>query len=108
MGVHDSGVCTICAVHWDDSQIPKVRNLDPKTTVCFEERTVGISRNYEAARNGRHADRLIRIWRTKERVRTNDVCIIDGMEHHIIQVQYTVDSDGILVTDLTLEENDGH
>ncbi len=103
----DSGLCTICEVIWDDAKIKKTRELKPKITVCFEERTVGITRNYEAARNGRHADRLIRIWRTKDKVRTNDICLIDGQEHHIIQVQYTTDADGLLVTDLTLEENDG-
>lgn len=104
----DSGICVICSVKWDDSKIPKTRSLVPKVSCCFEERTVGITRNYEAAKNGRHADRLIRIWRAKERIRTNDICLIDDVEHHIIQVQYTINDDGLLVTDLTLEENDGH
>ena len=43
-----------------------------------------------------------------EKIKVNDICLIDGVEHHVIQVQYTTDSNGLLVTDLTLEENDGH
>ncbi len=104
----DSGICTICAAAWDETSISKKRTLEQKAKLCFEERTVGVTRNYEAARNGRHADRLIRIWRTSVRIRVNDICEIGGVQYHIIQVQYTTDADGLLVTDLTLEENDGH
>lgn len=104
----DSGLCKICSVEWDDTKILKARILVTKVETCFEERTVGINRNYEAARNGQHADRLIRIWRTPEKIKVNDICLIDGVEHHVIQVQYTTDGNGLLVTDLTLEENDGH
>ena len=64
----DSGLCKICSVEWDDTKIPKTRILVTKVETCFEERTVGINRNYEAARNGQHADRLIRIWRTPEKI----------------------------------------
>lgn len=102
----DSGICTISAVKWDETSIPKTRTLEQKLKLCFEERTVGVTRNYEAARNGRHADRLIRVWRTTVRIRVNDICEIDGVQYHVIQVQYTTDADGLMVTDLTLEEND--
>ena len=53
----DSGLCKICSAEWDDTKIPKTRILVAKVETCFEERTVGITRNYEAARNGQHADR---------------------------------------------------
>nr|DAL51019.1 MAG TPA_asm: hypothetical protein [Caudoviricetes sp.] len=102
----DSGLFAIYAVKWDESGVSKTKTLEQTLTGSFEDRTVGVTRNYEAARNGHQADRLIRIWRTPQRVRVNDVCAIGGIYYHVIQVQYTTDAEGLLVTDLTLEETD--
>lgn len=100
--MHDAGICTICTVEWDETTIPKSRELLEVAQVAFEERTVGIERYYEAAKNGHKVDRLIRIWRRV--VSTRQVCVIGEIEYHIEQVQYTTDADGLLVTDLALEE----
>ncbi len=99
----DDGICTICDVQWDETSIPKKRTLKPKLLpLCFEERTVGVTRFYEAGRNGQRIDRMIRIWRQK--VSTRDICVIDGTEYYIRQVQATLDDNGMPVTDLALEE----
>lgn len=99
----DSGICTICKVVWDEKSVPKGRTLEPVfLPLVFEDRTVGVTRYYEAGRNGERIDRVIRIWRQSVSIR--DVCVIGGMEYHIRQVQNTTDSDGQLTTDLALEE----
>lgn len=98
----DSGVCTIYDAHWDESGVAKTRQLTEKLTGFYEERTVGFARHFEAGRNGERVDKLIRIWRAQ--VSTQDACVIDGVEYRIRQVQQKKDEDGLLVTDLSLEE----
>lgn len=97
----DSGLCKICSVSWDEASIPKKRILTEKATLPFGDRTVGVTRFNEAARNDARIDRLIRFHRYP--VSPKDVCVIEGTEYKIYQVQLTTDEDGILTTDLTLE-----
>ena len=98
----DAGVCTICGVSWDESGVTKTRQLTTKVKGFYEERTVGFARHFEAGRNGQRVDKLIRIWRAP--VNTRDICMIHGVEYAIRQVQHKKDEDGLLVTDLSLEE----
>lgn len=100
----DAGVCVIFSVDWDETGPTKTLRLTEKTRGFFEERTVGFSRHFEAGRNGQRVDRLIRIWRTA--VSTRDLCRIDGVTYDILQVQPKTDEEGMLVTDLTLQEGD--
>ena len=99
----DSGVCRFYSVEWDESKTKKRRTLRHMADAFFGERTVGVTRHYEAARNDERVDRLIRVWRMP--VSTREICVIDGLEYLIRQVQPTTDKDGLLVTDLALEEN---
>ena len=100
--MHDAGVCALYETKFDEAGV-----VTPKRTLhllgehYFEERTVGITRHYAAAKNGERVDRLIRIWRTPVSARC--ICSIDGVEYNIRQVQPTTNQDGLMVTDLALE-----
>ena len=87
--LHDSGIVTIYKVSVDENgPPPKVEKLVKRSTHYFGEMTVGIQRYYEAAKVGQQIDLLIEIWRDPN-IKTP-----------------TKDDDGILVTRLSLEEDD--
>ena len=49
----------------------------------------------------------VRIWRDRD-VLTSDMCGIGENQYRILQVQHTLDEDGLQVTDLSLERVGTH
>lgn len=99
----DSGIAVIYAVeNASDRGAYPVERVTLKSTECFENRTVGMSRYYAAKHANVTVDRVIRIWRNAS-VTTQDVVKIDGDFYIIQQVQDASDKDELPVTDLTLE-----
>ena len=50
----------------------------------------------------------MRIWRDPSiPITVRDICMADGIYYLIRKVTPTTDEDGLLVTDLNLEDNDG-
>nr|DAR74435.1 MAG TPA: hypothetical protein [Caudoviricetes sp.] len=104
--LHDSGIVTIYKVSVDENgPPPKVEKLVKRSTHYFGEMTVGIQRYYEAAKVGQQIDRLIEIWRDPN-IKTRDIAQIEDRFYFIRQITPTKDEDGILVTRLSLEEDD--
>lgn len=106
--IHDSGYVEIFRVERDESSDPaKKEYLVKKAEQCFGDLTVGVTRFYSAASVNQRADRLIEIWRD-DAINTRDIARINKIFYLIQQVSHTADSDGLLVTRLTLEETDGN
>lgn len=106
----DSGVLTIYAVSSTEGTAPPpVKwSVSPKRTAVFGDRVVGATRYYAAAKAGQRIDRTVRIWRDHTiPISVRDVCLADGTYYLIRKVTPTTDEDGLLVTDLDLEDNDG-
>lgn len=121
--LHDSGIVTIYRVSVDENgPPPKVEKLVKRSTHYFGEMTVGIQRYYEAAKVGQQIDLLIEIWRDPNaygggewpldaaecnpNIKTRDIAQIEDRFYFIRQITPTKDEDGILVTRLSLEEDD--
>lgn len=104
----DSGVITVYAVSSTEGTAPPpVRHiLTPKLTAVFGEKVVGATRYYAAAKAGKQIDLAVRIWRVPG-ITTRDICLVDGIYFRIRKVTPTTDEDGLLVTDLDLEDDDG-
>ena len=84
-----------------------VEGLALQSTCYFEERSIGMTRNYMAMQSNAKVDRLIRIWQDRA-VTVGCVCVItDGIEtdtqYRVVANQHTVNENGLKVTDLTLE-----
>ena len=106
----DSGVLTIYAVSSTEGTAPPpVKwSVSPKRTAIFGERVVGATRYYAAAKAGQRIDRTVRIWRDHTiPLSVRDVCLVDDLYYAIRKITPTTDEDGLLVTDLDLEDNDG-
>ncbi|MGO5022095.1 hypothetical protein ACTQ4E_03225 [Lawsonibacter sp. LCP25S3_G6] len=106
----DAGVLTIYGVSSTEGTMPPpVRySLDVKRTACFGEKVVGATRYYAAAKVGQRIDRTVRIWRDASiPITVRDICLADGIYYRIRKVTPTADEDGLLVTDLDLEDDDG-
>lgn len=74
----------------------------------FEERSIGMTRNYMAMQSNKQIDRLIRIWQDRA-VDVGCVCLItDGVDtdvqYRVASNQHQVNDEGLKVTDLTLEK----
>ncbi len=104
----DSGMLTIFEVSSTEGTAPPpVRHrLREKLTAQYGEKVVGATRYYAAAKAGQQIDRAVRIWRAPS-VTVRDVCLVDGGYYRIRKVTATTDEDGLLVTDLDLENDDG-
>lgn len=61
--------------------------LKLKRKLCFEYLTIGVKRNYEAMQADVRIDELIRTPMHRC-LSTQDVCIIEGVQYHIEQVQH--------------------
>lgn len=112
----DSGIITLCHLQNEAAQgdMPKP-TLVPLTkdgeviTWQFEERRISFSRQYEAMGVNSRVDMVARIWRAPARIGMY-VIITDyedqenpeGDQFRIDNVQHTLNSDGLKVTDLTL------
>ena len=104
----DSGVLTIYAVSSTEGTAPPpVRyQLDEKLTCPYGAKVVGATRYYAAARVGQRIDRAVRIWR-QPGITVRDICLAGDVYYRIRKVTPTADEDGLLVTDLDLEDDDG-
>ena len=74
----------------------------------YEERTIGVTRQYAAMGADKRVDLLLRIWENASVYPNQYVIPDDGMQYRIDFVQNTKDEDGLDVSDLTLvrlEEN---
>ncbi|BCI60846.1 phage head closure protein [Solibaculum mannosilyticum] len=101
----DDGLCSIYKVkNVAEKGNKPVKGLTKLVgPVCYEERTVGITRYYTAMQAHVRVDRVLRIWKNTE-ISSQDVCIpADGQQYTIQQIQHTTDDDGLPVSDLTLE-----
>lgn len=112
----DAGVVTICTLEntaaAGDMPKPKLVPLmyeDEELTWQFEERTVGMNRQYQAKGVSERVDMLIRIWRAPVRIGMYAVLTDydgqeneDGDQYRIDNVQQLIDDHGLKVTDLTL------
>ena len=106
----DSGVLTIYAVSSTEGTAPPPVKwtLSDKRTAVFGDRVVGATRYYAAAKAGQRIDRTVRIWRDHTiPLSVRDVCLVDGLYYAIRKITPTTDEDGLLVTDLDLEDTDG-
>lgn len=106
----DSGVLTIYAVSSTEGTAPPPVKwtIFPKRTAPFGDRVVGDTRYYAAAKVGQRIDRTVRIWRDPSiPITVRDICMADGIYYLIRKVTPTTDEDGLLVTDLNLEDDDG-
>ena len=90
-----------------------VEGLALQSTCYFEERSIGMTRNYMAMQSNAKVDRLIRIWQDRA-VTVDCVCVIFdgskvedyvevGVQYRVAANQHTVNENGLKVTDLTLE-----
>ena len=106
----DSGVLTIYAVSSTEGTAPPPVKwtLSEKRTAVFGDRVVGATRYYAAAKVGQRIDRTVRIWRDHTiPLSVRDVCLVDDLYYAIRKITPTTDEDGLLVTDLDLEDTDG-
>lgn len=105
----DSGVLTIYSLSSTEGTAPPPVKwtITPKRTALFGERVVGATRYYAAAKAGQRIDRTVRIWRDMTiPLSVRDICQVDGLYYLIRKITPTTDEDGLLVTDLDLEDND--
>lgn len=104
----DSGVLTIYAVSSTEGAAPPPvkHHLTEKLTALYGEKVVGATSYYEAAKAGQRIDKAVRIWRAPS-VTVRDVCLAGDVYYRIQKVTPATDDDGMLVTDLLLEDDDG-
>lgn len=117
----DAGILTLCRlVNQGDTGDMPVDVLEPlqdddKNTLTwqFEERVIGLNRQYEAKGVMERVDMLIRTWRCPARIGMYAVLTDyedqenpDGDQYRIDNVQHQLDDDGLKVTDLTLYRMD--
>lgn len=81
--------------------IPK-EGLTYSSSYWFEEMKVGITRYTSFLKTDVKVERVIRIWQDRD-VFTDQVCLIDGVQYKIVQVQHFKNEDGLDITDLSLE-----
>ncbi len=114
--MRDAGIVTLCTLENTaaEGNMPKPQ-LKPLTlddevlTWQFEERTVGLNRQYLAKGVSERVDLLIRIERAPARIGMYAVLTDyegqinpEGDQYRIDNVQHPLDGNGLKVTDLTL------
>lgn len=104
----DSGILTIYAVSSTEGTAPPPvkYSLSKKLTCQYGDKVVGATRYYAAAKVGQRIDRAVRIWR-QPGITVRDICLAGDVYYRIRKVMPTADEDGLLVTDLDLEDDDG-
>lgn len=81
----------------------------------YQDRTVGVQRWYTAQQHGDRPDMVVRVQRTWALSTATDRATLAPFgwkdknpgAYKIVQVQQVTDEDGLPVTDLTLERDDG-
>ena len=103
----DAGHITVCDLinAGESGQMPR-EVLSAVTEADFEERVIGINRQYAAKGVNEQVDLLIRIWR-EPAARIGMYAVLtesdyDG-QYRIRNVQHLLDDDRLKVTDITLE-----
>lgn len=103
----DAGHIAVCDLNntADAGQMP-VEVLEIVTEADFEERAIGLNRQYAAKGVNEQIDLLARIWRDGS-VRIGMYAVVsdsdyDG-QYRITNVQHLLDEDGLKVTDITCE-----
>lgn len=110
----DSGTLTV----WRGSDTAQAGGMPALAYVqiwgsYYEDRTIGIQRYYTAMQHDSRVDAMVRAQRTYELSPSTDRVVLapfshqDGNAYRILQVQQVLDDDGLPVTDLTLERDDG-
>lgn len=81
---------------------------------CYGEKTVGVTRWYTARQHGDRPDCVVQVPRTYELRTGDDLVTLSPFTHRdgggaykLVQIQQVTDEDGLPMTDLTLERNDG-
>ena len=112
----NAGIVTICTLEdtAEHGNMPKPKLVpliydDEELSWQFEERTVGMNRQYQAKGVSERVDMLIRIWRAPVRIGMYAVLTDyegqenpEGDQYRIDNVQQLLDDYGLKVTDLTL------
>ena len=79
----------------------------------YADRTVGINRWYTAQQHGDRPDMVVRVQRTwdlktgTDKVTLSPFAWEDSGAYRIVLIQQIADEDGLPMTDLTLERDDG-
>lgn len=80
----------------------------------YQDRTIGVQRYYTAQQHGDRPDCLVRVPRTWALSAAADRVVLApfgrrdaGAAYRITQIQQVTDEDGLPMTDLTLERDDG-
>lgn len=103
----DAGHIAVCDLinTGEEGQMP-VEMLEIVTEADFEERVIGLTRQYAAKGVNEHIDLLARIWRDGS-VRIGMYGVVTDSEYdgqyRITNVQHLLDDDGLKVTDITCE-----
>ena len=102
----DDGIISICTLDSveEPGDMPR-EQLVQKSQHFFGERTVGITRQYQAKSVSEQVDRLVRTWQDRT-IRIGMYGVIEEEQYRIDNVQHLKDEDGLLVTDITLRRLD--
>lgn len=116
----DAGLVTICTLENTaaEGDMPSMKLVPleyegEEVTWGFEDRVVGMTRQYQAKGVSERVDMLIRIWRAPVRIGMYAVLTDyddqenpEGDQYRIDNVQQLTDDNGLKVTDLTLYRMD--
>lgn len=88
----NDGICSICALEnvGDKGDLPVMKLVEKSGRVPYERRRAGVQRIHAARQEQVEIEALIRIPEAF-RVSTQDVCILDGVQYGIHQVQRVPD-----------------
>lgn len=88
----NDGICSICALEnvGEKGNLPVMKLRETAGRVPYERRRAGIQRIHAARQEQAEIEEVIRIPRAFP-VSTQDICIIDGKEYGIHQVQIVPD-----------------
>lgn len=114
-GLMDDGLITICTLKntAEDGMMP-VEKLQEEFSEYFEEKSIGVTRQYAAKGVNEKIDLLVRIWRAP--VSIGQYAIIseyelqeneEGDQYRIDNVSNTYNYAGLKVTDVTLSKLEG-
>ncbi|MCM1026521.1 MAG: hypothetical protein NC432_08780 [Roseburia sp.] len=84
----NDGVCRICSLEnaGEKGRLPVMELREKAGRAPFENRRVGVKRFFDAKQENVEIDKVIRIPDAYQ-VSTQDVCILDGIQYGVYQVQ---------------------
>lgn len=101
--VYTDGVVQICTV--TDGAVPGLlprEALTPRLKLYYQERKLGVMRNYQAAQNLIHVERVIRVPAPTEPITSQDAAITEDGRHYRIDLVQVVTEVWPRSLDLTL------